>query len=403
MDHIYACSNDQFNLLYSSAKILGRTAYSAPQSEIAGATLAARMEQKISQELFNVSLSSPVFIGDSEIILKMIAKDDPAGPPVFYGTRLMEISSTSSPENWFWCPGSLNPADLLTRSGSVCNQINSKFWLQGSFLTQERSSWPIIVCTALPTSNTLTKSIKVITIPADQSQDLITRLLVRTQSLNKVIKAITLIHKSCRTWRANPNPDSTWNQIKTSILSSIIKCFVRSTEVIIASNKMKHLVVQSVGEVYYVSDRSFRSRIGVPLICKTTILAKCIVNDAHNDLGHGRDVLQVLSHIHAKFYIPGVRTMITKLKKSCPGCIKLNKKPFSAFEADVPDVLKTIQPPFTYCQADIFGPIFAHQDGQQLKRWVLVVLCLSSPEFTWRYSTIIALKASPEASGGRLL
>ena len=72
---------------------MGKTAFSAPQSEIAGAVLATRMEQKISQELFNVSLSPPVFIGDSEIILKMIAKNDPAGPPVFYGARLMEILS----------------------------------------------------------------------------------------------------------------------------------------------------------------------------------------------------------------------------------------------------------------------------------------------------------------------
>ena len=109
-----------------------------------------------------------------------------------------------------------------------------------------------------------------------------------------------------------------------------------------------------------------------------TILAKCIVNNAHSDLGHGRDILQIISHIQTNFFIPGVRKIITDLKKSCPGCIKLNNKPFSAFKADVPDVLKTIQPPFTYCWADIFGPIFAHQDGQQLKRWVLVILCLSS-------------------------
>ena len=47
--------------------------------------------QKISQELFNVSLSPPVFIGDSEIIPKMIAKIDSAGPPVFYGSRLRDI------------------------------------------------------------------------------------------------------------------------------------------------------------------------------------------------------------------------------------------------------------------------------------------------------------------------
>ena len=110
---------------------------------------------------------------------------------------------------------------------------------------------------------------------------------------------------------------------------------------------MKHLVVQNVEGVYYVSDRSFHSRVGIPLICKTTILAKCIVNDAHIDLGNGQDVLQIISHIQTNFFIPGVRKMITDLKKSCPGCIKLNNKTFSAFEADVPDVLKSIQPPFT--------------------------------------------------------
>ena len=70
--------------------------------------------------------------------------------------------------------------------------------------------------------------------------------------------------------------------------------------------------------------------------------------------------------------------MITDMKKSCPGCIKLNKKSFAAFEADVPDVLKSVQPSFSFCQADIFGPILASQDGVQLKRLVLVVLCLSS-------------------------
>ena len=153
-------------------------------------------------------------------------------------------------------------------------------------------------------------------------------------------------------------------------------------ELIIANNKMKHLVIQQVDGVYYVSDRSFHSRIGVSLICKKTILAKCILNDAHADLGHRRDVLHVLTHIQTSFFIPGIRKMITALKKSCPGCIKLNKIPFAAFEADVHDVLKSIQPPFSYCQADIFGPVLAHKDGTKTKRWILVILCLSSPGCT---------------------
>ena len=263
----------------------------------------------------NCLMSLPlVFIGDSEIIIKMIAKNDHAGPPVFYGTRLMEILSTSSPENWFWCPGSLNPADLLTRSGANCNQINSKFWLHGSFLPQERSTWPTTICTSLPACDTPTRSVNIITtIHVCQSQDLIISLLEHAQSLSKVIKALTFIHKA---WRANPA--TTWNTVKTSISSSVIRCFARATEIIIATNKIKHLMVQHLKGVYYVSDCSFRSCIGVPLICKKTILAKCIVNDSHAELGHVRDVLQILSHIQAKFFIPGVRKMVTNLKKSCP-------------------------------------------------------------------------------------
>ena len=136
------------------------------------------------------------------------------------------------------------------------------------------------------------------------------------------------------------------------------------------------MLIQPQDGIYYASDRSVRSCIRVPLICGKTVLANCIVQDAHNKLGHSRDVLQIL--IQAKFYIPGVKKLILRLKKSCPGCIKLNKVSFSAVEEDMPDIFKSIQPPFSYCQADLFGPIFVFNSNNPSKPWVLVVLCLSS-------------------------
>ena len=72
---------------------MGKAAYTAPQSEMASAVLAVKMERKINMELSNVTLSEPMFIGDSEIVLKMIARNDPAGLPIFYKTRIMEISA----------------------------------------------------------------------------------------------------------------------------------------------------------------------------------------------------------------------------------------------------------------------------------------------------------------------
>ena len=54
----------------------------------------------------------------------------------------MEISAQSAADNWNWCPGSLYPADLLTRPGATLEKINYKFWLPGSFLPQPPSSLP---------------------------------------------------------------------------------------------------------------------------------------------------------------------------------------------------------------------------------------------------------------------
>ena len=104
----------------------------------------------------------------------------------------------------------------------------------------------------------------------------------------------------------------------------------------------------------------------------------CFTPHAHLKLGQCRDMLQVLHKILSEFYIPGVRKMVTQLKKSCPGCLRLNKKSFFSYAADMPDVLKSIQTPISYTQADIFGPIFVYNNDIQLKRWVLVNLCLTS-------------------------
>ena len=212
----------------------------------------------------------------------------------------MEIAAVTTPDNWFWCPGPLNPSDLLTRTGSTCDQIKSDFWLHGSFLPQSESSWPVKKCVSLP-SNALPLRTINLSLPEN------------TQSLSKVISALTFIYKSCRTWRQNPIPALTWSSLKISFSSFIIKCFSSDAETLVATNRLKHLVIQPLDGVYHVPDHSFRSRIGVPSICKKTILAKCIVQDTQVELGHGRDALQLLSYIQSKFFIPGIRKMIMDL------------------------------------------------------------------------------------------
>ena len=137
------------------------------------------MQQKISQELYNISLSSSVLIGDSEIILKMITKDN----PVFYGTRIMDFAGVTTSYNWFGCPGSINSEDLLTRAVSTCDQIKSDFWLQGSFLPQPGASWPVKKCTSLLSNTHPLQTIHLaILIMVNPFSNLIISLLEHAQS-----------------------------------------------------------------------------------------------------------------------------------------------------------------------------------------------------------------------------
>ena len=146
-----------------------------------------------------------MFIGDSEIVLKMIARNDPAGLPMFYGTRVMEISTLSVADNWNWCLGSLNPADLLTRPGATLEKINSKFWLQGSFLPQPPSSWPIKPSSSLISDTYPSAIVKKISAATPHPlTEFIADALSRVKSYSKILRSLCALLKVGRNFSKSP-------------------------------------------------------------------------------------------------------------------------------------------------------------------------------------------------------
>ena len=109
----------------------------------------------------------------------------------------------------------------------------------------------------------------------------ITEYRERTGSYTTVLNSMCLFSKATRSYKHHSAPILPilpWNNVLNYISSSIIISFNPSTEAYIAKNKLKHLLIQPQDRIYYVSDRSFRSRIGVPLICGKSLLACCIVH-----------------------------------------------------------------------------------------------------------------------------
>ena len=180
-----------------------------------------------------------MFIGDSEIVLRMIAKKDPADLPIFYRTRIMEIAALSNADNLFWCPGILNPADLLTRMGSTIEDISSKFWLHGSFLPNPETSWPVKSCKSLLSNQPQNASInRAVMIPDSPFFTIITKMLTACNSYSKVLKALTLLKKIWILPRLPEADSPAGNAVSKYVSSIIVSSFKPSADIFMAKHKL---------------------------------------------------------------------------------------------------------------------------------------------------------------------
>ena len=102
------------------------------------------------------------------MIVKAQIQKESYGFGTFTATRVAEIQSKTKPEEWWWVPGDLNPADLTTRSTPPHELDIDSTWQNGSaFMRQSIDEWPIVqecyldnheipdVCPALTVSHSL--------------------------------------------------------------------------------------------------------------------------------------------------------------------------------------------------------------------------------------------------------
>ncbi|GBM46197.1 hypothetical protein AVEN_270209-1 [Araneus ventricosus] len=99
-----------------------------PRLELMGALLSARLSYRIIKAL-NLNLLCR-FWTDSQITLFWIKGTANKFKP-FIKNRIEEIVKLTSPEDWYFCPGKLNPSDLASRGTSVLELRDNPVWFQG--------------------------------------------------------------------------------------------------------------------------------------------------------------------------------------------------------------------------------------------------------------------------------
>ena len=324
---------------------------------------------------------------------------------VYPANRVSEILEDSTVDQWRLVPGELNPADILTRgvhdpADLMKPDKKGTSWFHGpAFLSKDEQEWPQIdggilsnddseikARSILVTLNLLFQSEHQDTEQIDAARFSSWKKLkrvggwVRRFVANFIMKKSLTGDLSCSEL-CEAEHFIVWGVQRTAFQEEIE--LLESQQPVPPGNALSPLCP-------YLDDRGCL-RVGGRLrkillptdakhqliLPKSHPVTALIINDEHISNGHIPPE-HVLSNLRQRFWIINGRTAIRTTLRKCFFCQVRHARQKFPFMADLPECRAAyLQPPFSSCGVDLFGPIYVKQGRKRLKRWVALFTCLT--------------------------
>ena len=396
------------SFLQGKSKVPPLKAVTIPRLELTAAVLAVKVGKKL-EEAMEMVPTSVSFWSDSTTVLGYI-KNTKTRFHIFVANRMKIIHERSSPQQWKYVPGEMNPADEGSRG------CQTSRWLEGpQFLWKDQSAWPTSpllepVKIDDPEVKASSCATNVLKSPETTTfrQDLVLEMCERYSNWHKAKKAVAwmLRFKSYILSRFSmkknksgvgkgPLMISELEAAETEIIrhvqeqhyeqeisqrkEMISECHVRVKR----TSRLRKLNPMMENGLLKVGGRLKRSTLDHdmkhPVILPNTgHVPKLIVEDIHRRLGHqGRE--HVLGTLREKFWIVQGTSLVRKVLRKCVVCRKLMSSPVTQKMADLPEErMLSDQPPFTNSGVDLFGPFHVKRGRAEVKLYGVVFTCMAS-------------------------
>ena len=113
----------------------------AVKAEMCGAVFAARLKGYFEKHC-RIQVEKWYHLVDSQTVLGAIQRES-YGYQTFFANRVGEIQDSTNVQDWWWIPGVLNVADLITRGAGPKDLTEDSEWQTGpKFLSLPEGEWP---------------------------------------------------------------------------------------------------------------------------------------------------------------------------------------------------------------------------------------------------------------------
>ena len=405
---VYRNGDVKVCLISSKTRVAPLKRQTIPRLELLGATILARLINVV----MNCLTSNPEMYcwTDSHTVLCWIKNDRPWRQYVRH--RVDEIRKLTHKEVWRYCPGTINPADIASRSCSGQELVGQELWWRGpEFLRNSSEGWP-----NLPTQYESEAADKEIV----KSQSVITHSLVslsqcddtpnlsdlvdvkRYSSKLRLLRVTGWVLKFVAVLKAK-DKNSVTCRLEADDLKRTETMWIRHIQRQCFVEEHNTLVLGKAGTVVYKNQLLFmndlkliccKSRLehaDLPVCSKNPVLlpskhrfTELLIMETHQ-LVHHNGIQETLSAIRERYWIIRGREAVKKVVRRCVLCRKHEGNSYATPPVPpLPVERVSNMPPFNNTGLDFAGPLYVRDklngatDNQEIKVYVCLFTCASS-------------------------
>ncbi|XP_017470549.1 PREDICTED: uncharacterized protein LOC108362189 [Rhagoletis zephyria] len=367
---------------------------SIPRLELQSAVLGVRLKESIVTS-HDTQPKNIVLWTDSKTVIQWL-HSDARRYKQYVSNRVSEILQTTTPNQWRWVPGKLNPADEGTRLQTFT--ANSK-WLNGpSFLSLCEDEWPLMPdginsdekLMEMRTKDLYTVQHHENVIPFNKYSNYyrFLKIMCWVKLAIKRFRSYCIKGESLQPLKISTNvmKDTEYficRIVQETEFKDEIEILRENRELSKSSALWKLTPSLDGNGILRLSGRLDNASC-VPIGTRRPIIlpkdhdfTRLIIQHYH-ELFHHHNQEAIVCAIRYKFWIPNLRRLVQSTKRRCQLCKNLSAVPQTPLMGQLPvDRVTPYTRPFTYTGVDYFGPVWVAVGRRREKRWVAVFTCLT--------------------------